>query len=75
MWSALNGLSSDFDPVYVAPGASATIAVDVAPTNAPGTEVTGTLYVDDYVLGSTFFDGPVNSDELAAIPYSYVVSH
>ncbi|MGB8196359.1 MAG: S8 family serine peptidase [Acidimicrobiales bacterium] len=75
MWSALNGLSSGFDPVYVAPGTSATITVRVAPTDAPGTRVTGTLYVDDYVLGSTFFDGPVNSDELAAIPYSYVVSH
>jgi hypothetical protein len=74
LWSELNGLSSGFSPTYVAPGATATITVRVAPTGAPGTEVSGTLYVDDYVLGAVFFDGPVSSDELAAIPYSYTVS-
>jgi hypothetical protein len=75
LWSELNGLSSGFSPTYVAPGATATITVRVAPTGAPGTQVAGTLYVDDYVLGAVFFDGPVSSDELAAIPYSYTVSH
>jgi hypothetical protein len=74
MWSEINGLSSGFAPTYVAPGASATITVNVAPTGPPGTRVAGTLYVDDYALGTEFFDGPVQSDELAAIPYSYYVS-
>jgi hypothetical protein len=74
LWSELNGLSSGFSPVVVAPGATTTITVRVAPTGAPGTQVSGTLYVDDYVLGDVFFDGPVSSDELAAIPYSYTVS-
>ncbi len=75
LWSELNGLSSGFSPAYVAPGATATITVTVASTGTPGTHVTGTLYVDDYVLGTVFFDGPVSSDQLAAIPYSYTVTH
>ena len=74
LWSELNGLSSRFAPTYVAPGATATITLRVTPTGAPGTRVAGTLYVDDYVLGDVFFDGPVSSDQLAAIPYSYSVS-
>ncbi len=74
LWSSVNGLTSTFAPVYVSPGASATITVSVTPTGPPGTRVSGTLYVDDYTVGTEFFDGPVNSDELAAIPYSYTVS-
>jgi hypothetical protein len=74
MWSAFNGLSKGFSPTYLAPGASATITVTVAPTGPPGTRVSGTLYVDDYELGTEFVNGPVESDELAAIPYSYTVS-
>jgi hypothetical protein len=75
LWSSLNGLSSGFTPVLVAPGASATIIVGVAASGPPGTQVSGTLYVDDYQLGTAFFDGPVASDELAAIPYNYTVTH
>ncbi len=74
MWSAFNGLSSGFSPIYLAPGASATITVTITPSGPAGTTVSGTLYVDDYTLGTEFFDGPVGSDELAAIPYSYTVS-
>jgi hypothetical protein len=74
LWSEVNGLSSRFSPTYVAPGGSATIAVSVTPSGAAGTSVSGTLYVDDYSLGTEFFDGPVASDELAAIPYGYTVS-
>jgi hypothetical protein len=75
MWSQINGLSSGFSPISLAPGASATIAVTVTPSGPAGMVVSGTLYVDDYALGSEFFDGPVTSDELAAIPYSYTVSN
>ena len=75
MWTAFNGLSATFAPVYLAPGASATITVTVAPTGPPGTHVSGTLFVDDYTLGTAFINGFVESDELAAIPYSYTVSH
>ena len=74
LWSELNGLSSGFSPIYVAPGATATIPVTVTPSGAAGTQVSGTLYVDDYVLGTVFFDGPVSSDQLAALPYSYTIA-
>ncbi len=75
MWSYFNGLSAGFAPVYVAPGASTTITVSVAPNGLPGAHVSGTLYVDDYTLGTPYINGLVESDELAAIPYSYTVSH
>jgi hypothetical protein len=76
MWSAYNGLSTTlFTPTYLAPGASTIITVTVAASGAPGSRVSGTLYVDDYALGTAFVNGLVQSDELAAIPYSYTVSH
>jgi hypothetical protein len=79
MWSAFNGLLNqsplDFSPLYLAPGASGTITVSVTPTANPGTHVSGTLFVDDYTLGTAFLNGLYESDELAAIPYSYTVSH
>ncbi len=75
MWSSFNGLSKGFSPAYLDPGQSTTITVSVAPTAMPGTVVSGTLYVDDYSLAGSFnFDLP-NGDELAAIPYSYTVTH
>jgi hypothetical protein len=79
LWSSFNGLlgqsPADFNPVWVAPGASTTIAVSVSPTGPPGTHVSGTLYVDDFTLGAQFNSGLYESDELAAIPYSYNISH
>jgi len=73
-WSFENDLSSGFSPVYLAPGASTTITVTVAPTGSPG-RVQGTLFVDDIALGTPYVSGLNGSDELAAIPYSYTVSH
>jgi len=72
-WSYANGLSSGFSPQYVPSGDSTTISVTVTPTAKPGQTVTGTLYVDDYALGS--FSGATlpDADQLAAIPYSYTV--
>ena len=57
--------------LYLLPGQSGTIEVDISPTGTPGTVVSGTLYVDDLTLGS--FSGAANpdGDELAAIPYQY----
>jgi hypothetical protein len=74
-WSAAEGLSAVFAPVWVAPGASTTITVSVSPTGPPGSRVSGTLFVDDYSLASEFGVDLPNADELAAIPYSYTVSH
>jgi hypothetical protein len=75
MWSVFNGLSNaNFAPVYLAPGASTTITVSVTPSGPPGSRDSGTLYVDDFSLGLPFF-GIFQSDELAAIPYSFTVGH
>ena len=74
MWSVYNGLSSGFVPAVLQPGQTATITVTAAPTGPPGTRVTGTLFVDDYALDSGYINGLVESDELAAIPYSYTVT-
>jgi hypothetical protein len=76
LWSSENGLSSGFKPLYLAPGDSTTITVTVSPTGPPGTQVSGTLFVDDFDLSTEYVGaGVFNSDELAAIPYSYTISH
>ncbi|HWH12566.1 MAG TPA: S8 family serine peptidase [Solirubrobacteraceae bacterium] len=72
-WEAINGLTADFAPVYVAPGASGQITVAVTPTGAPGAHVTGTLFIDDYVLASEYGAADNDGDELAAVPYAYTV--
>jgi hypothetical protein len=74
-WSAVEGLSNTFTPEWVAPGATTTIAVTVAPTGRPGTRVSGNLYVDDFSLASNFGVDLPTADEIAAIPYSYTISH
>jgi hypothetical protein len=73
LWAAVDAGLGGFAPVYLNPGQSATITVTMAPTGAPGSRVSGTLYVDDYSLASSWFDLPMG-DELAAIPYSYTVA-
>ncbi len=75
LWSSFNGLSTGFSPVVLQPGQGTTITVTVAPTGAAGTKVSGTLFVDDYAINSGFVNGLVQSDELAAIPYDYTISH
>ena len=73
-WSAANGLSFGFAPAYVPSGDSTTITVDISPTAAVGQTVTGTLYVDDFALGSEPGVTLPNADQLAAISYSYRVT-
>ncbi len=75
LWSSFNGLTTGFSPVVLQPGQGTTITVMVAPSGLPGTKVSGTLFVDDYAINSGFVNGLVQSDELAAIPYNYTVSH
>ena len=75
-WAAVEGQSqTQFAPQWVAPGASTTITVTISPSAPPGTRVSGNLYVDDYSLASQFGVDLPNADELAAIPYSYTISH
>jgi hypothetical protein len=59
--------------LYLLPGQSGSIGIDITPTASVGTVESGTLYVDDYSLASFFGADLPNADELAAIPYSYTV--
>ena len=59
-------------PVTINPGQTLSIPVTITPSGAPGTVVSGTLYVDD-VAGPVPPFGTVAGDELAAIPYSYTI--
>jgi hypothetical protein len=73
MWSAFNGLSSTFSPVYLNPGQSATITVTITPTASVGSSVSGTLYVSDLTLGQLIGAANSDGDDIAAIPYNYTV--
>jgi hypothetical protein len=63
---------SSFTPVTINPGASATINVTITPSAAPGTVVSGTLYVDDFLDNIPPY-GQIASDELTGLPYTYTV--
>ncbi|MBV9605820.1 MAG: protease inhibitor I9 family protein [Solirubrobacterales bacterium] len=62
-----------FSPVIVGPGQTGTIPVTITPSGPSGSQVSGTLYVDDadpfVEQNFTNFSG----GEVAAIPYSYTV--
>ena len=75
LWSAVNGLSSSYSPVYVPAGATATITVQITPSGAAGSFQSGTLFVDDETIAGVdgIYDLP-NGDEIAAIPYSYKIT-
>ncbi|HEX4011267.1 MAG TPA: S8 family serine peptidase [Solirubrobacteraceae bacterium] len=63
----------NFAPITVGPGQTATIPVTITPSGSSGTQVTGTLYLDDYndtVFNS--FPDPVG-DQVAALPYHYTI--
>jgi hypothetical protein len=74
LWTASNGLSSGFNPVYLEPGQSATIPLTITPTASPGTHISGFVNLDDafqvnFDVGALFASG----DELASLPFSYTV--
>jgi Peptidase inhibitor I9 len=66
-------LLTSFAPVVVGPGQTATIPVTITPSGPSGSQVSGTLYIDDadpFVFQNfTDFSG----GEVAAFPYSYTV--
>lgn len=70
-WLASVGQLSSFSPVTLNPGQSAIVDVTITPAGAPGTAVTGTIYVDDYIPNLLF--GQTTGNEVAALPYSYTV--
>lgn len=70
LWWAVIGGPFTVSPVVVQPGHSANIPVIIAPNGAPGSQVSGVIYVDDDSL--FLFGGLVpNANTVAAIPYSY----
>lgn len=75
LWQAAIGGPLSVSPIIVQPGHSATIPVIIAPAGAKGTTVSGVLYLDDDSLFSLFGDLAPNANTVAAIPYSYVISH
>ena len=64
--------SASATPVIINPGQTATINVTITPSGASGTQVRGTLYVDD-VLNNIPPYGQFASDELAGLPYAYTI--
>jgi hypothetical protein len=66
-------LFTGFSPVIVGPGETGTIPVTITPTGTAGTQVSGTLYVDDYDVSLFQNFSGFDGDQVAAIPYSYTV--
>jgi hypothetical protein len=62
--------ATTFSPIVINPGQSATVNVTITPSGSPGTQVTGTLYVDDFLTNVPPY-GQQGTNELAAIPYAY----
>jgi hypothetical protein len=60
--------SEPFDPLGIAPGQTGTIPVTFTPEGAPGTTVTGVLYVED------FNRKIYTANEQIGIPYRYTIA-
>ena len=71
LWLLSIGQLTGFSPVLLNPGQSTTVNVTIIPSAAPGTVVSGALYVDSY-LGSVP-PGIPEGNELAVLPYTYTV--
>ncbi len=59
-------------PVTIDPGQTATIDVTITPSGPSGTQVKGTLYVDD-LLNNIPPYAQIAVDELAGLPYAYTI--
>ena len=64
--------ATTFSPVVINPGQTATVNVTITPSAASGTQVSGTLYVDDFMTNVPPF-GQQSADELIGLPYKYTV--
>lgn len=75
LWSLFNNIGAgNFSPRVLQPGQSVTIPLTIVPSATPGTQVSGTINVDDVfeanaLTGFEFAGG----DELAALPFTYTV--
>ena len=74
LWTVYPGLGSGFTPLYLAPGASATITVTITPKASSGTHVAGAINLSDTFLANVLIGLPNTSgDELASLPFTYTV--
>ncbi|HUJ06618.1 MAG TPA: protease inhibitor I9 family protein [Streptosporangiaceae bacterium] len=71
MLAAINPKAT-FSPLVIGPGQTATIDITITPSGTSGTIVTGDLYVDDLLTNVPPY-GQEGADELAAIPYRYMI--
>jgi hypothetical protein len=71
--SAFDPTADPGTPLLIAPGATATITVQVTPTGVAGQHVSGVLHLVTTPLGiaNTF---NTTGEVLATIPYSYTIS-
>jgi hypothetical protein len=68
VWQDLVYGTNTFNPLVLAPGASGTINLAIAPTAPVGSVVSGYIYID------TFNQNLLTGDEVVSIPYSYTVT-
>ncbi len=61
-----------FTPVVINPGQSATVNVTITPSGGSGTEVKGTLFIDDILTNVPPY-GQQGADELIGLPYTYSI--
>jgi len=71
-WLAAIGSPAGYTPVVLNPGQSATVDVVITPAGAPGTVVTGTIYVDD-LMAAVPPGSAISGNEVAVLPYTYTV--
>ena len=64
--------ATTFSPIVINPGQTATVNVTITPSAGSGTQVSGTLYVDDFMTNVPPF-GQQSADELIGLPYKYTV--
>jgi hypothetical protein len=64
--------ATTFSPIVINPGQTATITLTITPSGASGTQVHGTLYLDDFMTYVPPY-GAQGADEIVGLPYAYTI--
>jgi hypothetical protein len=64
--------ATTFSPVVINPGQTATVHITITPSGGSGMEVSGTLFIDDFLTNVPPF-GQQGADELIGLPYTYTI--
>ncbi len=79
LWLGSTDATAGFTPYVVNPGQAVTIPVTITPEGTPGSQVSGTIYLDDssiipgLVSDSEPPGGLPEGNEVAAFPYRYTI--